>query len=205
MPLSEKKHISNPKRLGGAVLNGVIILGWLGLVAGGFGALIRYEAAPGPKTSAPAQLSHLSPNHRPSLILALHPKCPCSRATVGELEKILARAKSPFSITILAFKPKAEPDSWIQSSTLRALSKMGAEIVTDTDGARAEKLGLATSGQFLLYSVDGQLLFNGGITAGRGHSGDNVAEDALLNLLNGHPAPLASAPVFGCTISDRPQ
>ncbi|HEV2474807.1 MAG TPA: hypothetical protein VGS41_19170, partial [Chthonomonadales bacterium] len=55
--------------------------------------------------------------------------------------------------------------------------------------------------QTYLYSPDGQLLFSGGITSERGHTGDCDALDAVIAITRGaRPAHVAGAPVFGCTL-----
>ena len=180
----------------------VFVIGWLGLMVSGFVFLARYEGAPGRPANAPVHNDRFR-SDRFSLVMALHPKCPCSRATVGELEKISSRAPQKFSITVLAFKPRSEPETWIQSATVERVTKLGAVVRVDSDGLEAEKLGLTTSGQILLYSPDGTLIYNGGITSARGHSGDNLGEESVLNLVNKAPAAVSAAPVFGCPLSDR--
>jgi hypothetical protein len=51
-----------------------------------------------------------------------------------------------------------------------------------------------------LYAPTGKLLFSGGITASRGHEGDNVGRSAIVSfILNGH-APVNHTPVFGCSL-----
>jgi hypothetical protein len=179
----------------------LIATGWVGLLAAGFSGLLKYESAPGANSAgAPAQNAEFSDGKTFSLVMALHPHCPCSRASVGELEKIYSHAHDQIRITVLAFKPKDEPDSWIKSSTVRELGKMNARIVVDGDGAVAKELGLATSGQALLYNPEGKLLFNGGITSARAHSGDNLGEDSILQLVHGGESTVNSTPVFGCPI-----
>ena len=59
-----------------------------------------------------------------------------------------------------------------------------------------------TSGYVVVYSPSGELLFHGGITAGRGHAGDNSGEQAILSLLSTHEAPTRQTRVFGCALLD---
>ena len=69
---------------------------------------------------------------------------------------------------------------------------------------RARRYGAATSGYAVLYAPDGRLAFAGGITAGRGHEGDNAGEDAILDAINSGPAGGCPTrmPVFGCALFD---
>lgn len=180
----------------------LVVIAWVGLMAGGFAALSRYEVAPGQTGQAPVQSERFQ-GSQPSLVIALHPKCPCSRATLEELEKIYSRASQKFSISAFVFKPKGESESWTHTATVERVRKLGGAICVDNDGVEAEKLGLTTSGQILLYSMEGRLLYNGGITSARGHSGDNLGEQTVLDLLKDGQAAISSAPVFGCPLSDR--
>jgi len=57
----------------------------------------------------------------------------------------------------------------------------------------------------MLTDAAGKLLFSGGITASRGHVGDNAGLDALILLIRNTPAPstarpVITTPVFGCAI-----
>jgi hypothetical protein len=64
----------------------------------------------------------------------------------------------------------------------------------------ARQFHATTSGQTLLYSPAGSLMFSGGITAARGHEGDNVGESTIVALLTGKPTDVVRTPVFGCPI-----
>jgi hypothetical protein len=67
----------------------------------------------------------------------------------------------------------------------------------------AGRFGAETSGHTLLYGADGRLLFSGGITASRGHAGENAGESAIIALVN-HQTPLRSQTlVFGCSLTNH--
>jgi len=170
----------------------------------GFGRLIKYEGASAPLPPAAQHNSDFPATNQMALVMALHPHCPCSRASVGELLKIYSHAPGKFALTLLVYKPKDESDDWLKSRTVDSLARLNPRIVVDLDGAEAAKLGLATSGQILLYDRNGALRYNGGVTSSRGHSGDNNGETAVIALLNGQSSPtLLSAPVFGCSLSNK--
>jgi hypothetical protein len=61
-------------------------------------------------------------------------------------------------------------------------------VVRDDDGREARRFGVEASGETLLYDADGSLLFSGGITAARGHAGDNAGRTELVSLLNHEPS-----------------
>jgi hypothetical protein len=73
-----------------------------------------------------------------------------------------------------------------------------ARVHWDDGGKEAMRFGAATSGYVVLFNTGGSLLFRGGVTASRGHEGDNAGFDSLLvSLRSGVPA-RASSRVFGC-------
>jgi hypothetical protein len=180
------------------------IVAWLALIAGSYAWLLRYSFASG-KTSVaphtiPADLATPSQSARPQLLLALHPRCPCSRATMNELAKILSRVPNTSKVTVLMYKPPNEPDSWLEGALLDACRRMHCQVRPDPGGRLAASLGSFTSGGVVLYDADGKLRYQGGITSSRGHEGDNAGERAIIEILLGHRDSHKSMPVFGCPI-----
>jgi len=180
---------------------------WLGMITGGYSWLLRYSFVPGGTISAPralpSSLGWSLPLLRPQLVLALHPRCPCSRATVNELVKIRSRVRDASDVTVLMFKPANEPDSWMESAMLDDCVRIGCQIRPDPDGRLATSLGNLTSGGVVLYDVNGELRYQGGITGSRGHEGDNSGETAVIEILQGRRYSHPSMPVFGCPIQQE--
>jgi hypothetical protein len=52
----------------------------------------------------------------------------------------------------------------------------------------------------ILYDAAGRLRFSGGITAARGHAGDNLGRSAIVELLEGDSPTATATPVFGCSL-----
>ena len=50
--------------------------------------------------------------HTPVLLLFLHPHCPCSRATLGELARLLARVQAPLATFALFYRPADAEAGW---------------------------------------------------------------------------------------------
>ena len=65
---------------------------------------------------------------------------------------------------------------------------------------RGARFHVTTSGQTLLYSAAGELLFSGGITFARGHAGDNAGRTAIESYSAGDSPGYRQTPVFGCPI-----
>jgi len=179
---------------------------WLGLVAAGYSRLLKYSFRDGGATAAPRtlplSLAGGTPLERPQIFLALHPRCPCSRATMHELEKILTRAPNRADVTVLMFQPAAVSASWTEGALLDECRRLNCRIRPDPDGALASSLGSLTSGALVLYDASGHLRYRGGITSARGHEGDNPGASAVIEVLTGLRESLSSMPVFGCPISE---
>lgn len=143
---------------------------------------------------------------RPTLLFFIHPRCPCTRASVRELERTLtgaglSRALQP-KLIIVASLPANASGAWRNTDTLRRASALPrAETWWDVDGREAGRFGAQTSGTAMLYSQAGRLLFAGGVTVSRGHDGDNAGCDRLYALLTRQThARQEPTPVFGCSL-----
>ena len=177
------------------------------LLGGGVFALARYNATPGisatPDPLSPSSLG-ADATGKMSLVMFVHPKCPCSTASLEELSQLMATYRSRLSASVVMFRPEEQGDDWAHTSTcVSAHSIPGVEVISDTGALLAKKYGAKTSGQVFLYDGNGRLLFEGGITGSRGHVGDNDGLEAVTKLILGEMPPQASqvhAPVFGCAI-----
>lgn len=194
---------SRKKKAPGLVL-GVAL--WLLAVAGGGAWLYSrsFDAAPAgtPQTSWPAA-SRLRPASAGcTLVVALHPECPCSVATVDELAGIIARNPGRLEARLLfaqydGLAGRAEDsDLWKKAAALP-----GVTLVADRGSEEIHRFDARTSGESRLYDTKGRLRFKGGITLGRGHRGDNPGQSAVCALARNDSGELAvSTPVFGCAL-----
>jgi hypothetical protein len=184
---------------------------WIGASCGGLLALAAYANSSGPDQSAPAQWptgTGIGLSERGStLIMFAHPRCPCTRASLGELEKVVARFQGSVTPWVVFFKPAGAGENWDQTDLRESAAAMpGVHVVSDPDGVEARRFNAMTSGQTVLYNDRGELLFSGGITLARGHAGDNTGRSAVESCLGdtvlGDTAPVCrQSPVFGCPIA----
>lgn len=178
---------------------------WLLAVGVGLRSAWNYESTPGRPASAglmwPAQ-SHIRPApERATLVLIGHPQCPCTRASVGELARLMARCQGKVTAYVLFVKPSGTPARWEKTDLWRSAEAIpGVQVRLDEGGVEAHRFHAATSGQTLLFDRTAQLRFSGGITAARGHAGDNAGRDAIVSLLETGSTPLTKTPVFGCAL-----
>jgi hypothetical protein len=180
---------------------------WLGAAAFGLIGLMRYDNRSGPAADAPASWPTESAislaTDRPTLVMLAHPRCDCTRASLGELAELLARSPERPRAFVVFIKPRVVPSGWEQTELWAAAARIpDVTVVRDDSGVEAGRFGTVTSGQTLLYDTDGRLAFSGGITAARGKSGNSVGRTTLIDLLAERPGArsMTSSPVFGCSL-----
>jgi len=185
------------------------IAAWWLAVLGGMLWLWRYESRPGAANDPPAQWPSESAIHRegrPIVVMIAHPYCPCTRASVGELALLMASLSSRVDAVVLFSMPDGDVAGWAESDLWQSAAAIpGVSVVADRDGSEARRFRAATSGTVVAYDAEGDLLFAGGITGGRGHSGDNPGRARLTAALGGTGDALHESPVFGCAVEDAPE
>lgn len=178
---------------------------WLLLIGLGIGFLWNYESTPGLAAAAPARWpadSRISrATDRATLIMLAHPHCPCTRASIGELARLMTEAQGRVTAYVLFVKPQGFTTDWEKTDLWTSAAAIpGVQVVADDGGTEASRFHAATSGQTMLYDSQGQLLFSGGITSARGHAGDNAGRAAIVSLLTSNEAAQQKTPVFGCPL-----
>jgi len=180
---------------------------WLILIGCGFWTLAHYSFTPGsagqPRSAWPAA-SHLAHNSGGyTLVVLLHPECPCSAATLTELASILPESRGQLRTQVVFADYDEIPTRPEASALWRQASRLpGVSVSKDSDGTEIRNFAALTSGETRLYGPNGELLFQGGITAARGHVGDNPGQAAVADWVAGrHPAHAPkSLPAFGCAL-----
>lgn len=178
---------------------------WLGVLATGMSLLAWHENSPGSAGDSPSQwpLGSQIPHNEDgdTLVMFAHPRCPCTRASLGELERIVSRYPGDATAWVVYLKPSETDCAWSDTDQrATAASLRGVQVLDDLDGAEARRFHATTSGQTLLYDRDGKLQFSGGITSARGHAGDNAGRCAVETILSGSLPDRHTSPVFGCPL-----
>jgi hypothetical protein len=182
---------------------------WLVAIAAGTRALLSYENTPGRVGNVPKRWPAGSgieqATDRPTLVMLVHPQCPCTRASVAELAKIIAKIHGKVRAYVLVSKPRDRSVDWIDTAVWKAAKAIpDVSVLVDVDGEESRRFGGETSGQTIVFNSAGRLIFAGGITESRGHEGDNIGESAIVSLVGNQDATVPrSTSIFGCSFVDR--
>jgi hypothetical protein len=206
----EPNRIGNPISL--AIKCSLFCWGLI-LVAGTL-VLANYTSSPGSPLEAkphsttfdlwPSDSTIVAHAEQPTLLVFVHPKCPCSRASVRELMLALANPDLDVNIVSLFYCPKEEQAVWAHTDLWSSMEQIpNCTPRVDHDGNEAAKFGAMTSGHVMFFDTNGHRTFSGGITCGRGHEGNNPARQALTEILNGQKVRQIDFPVFGCSLISK--
>jgi hypothetical protein len=187
------------------LLAGAVAVCWLLLVGAGFTVLLDYGLTPGATGQPPAHWPDASVLVRnrdgPTLVMVVHPHCPCTRASLAELLSIVSAPQNKMKAYVLFVRPPGvapgweHTDLWRSAAAIRALTP-----VSDDLGREATRFGATTSGHTMLYDRNGMLRLSGGITAARGFYGDSGGKRAIVALLDDAQTPSSHTPVYGCPL-----
>jgi hypothetical protein len=178
---------------------------WIVVVGVGMARMWMYSYQPGAPGKSPVAwpaASHLHHSQAlPTIVMVLHPHCPCSRASIGELARLMTQLTGRLQADVVFVQPPEAGSSWAQTDLWRSVSLIrGATRLLD-DGTEARLFGAATSGQTIVYDRDGRLRFSGGITQSRGSFGDSLGASAVLAIVAASRSPHEpTAPVYGCPL-----
>jgi hypothetical protein len=187
------------------IAKALLLTFWLAAMSSALYFLLDYEKTPGRALAPPLLWPPDSDIQRRrdgfTLVMAVHPQCPCTRATIAELSRLMAHAQGRLSTFVLFLKPEAQSSEWVETDLWSNASLIpGVEVRVDHAGVEAARFRALTSGATALYDRNGELVFYGGITSGRGHEGDNAGRSSIENLINGGTATETQTAVFGCPL-----
>jgi hypothetical protein len=180
---------------------------WVVLVGAGIRVAVAYETTRGARGDAPERWpadSGLSlAAGRYTLVMFVHPRCPCSRASLAGLDVVMKAQGERASAVVAFMHPGGEPADWGDTDTWDQAGRIpGTTRFADVDGREATRFGARTSGHTVLYDPTGHLVFSGGLTDSRGHAGDSVGRQTLLGLLTDGTLARPTTAVFGCPLED---
>lgn len=183
----------------------IVICAWLVVVVAGLKIVWNYENTPGAPAQPPATWPTASTiprsTDRWTLVVLAHPHCPCTRASIQQLNEIMAHTSGRLRAYVLFLNPRDTDDDWSQTDLWDSASVIpGVTVLRDKQGKEALNFGAVTSGQTALYDSGGRLKFSGGITGARGHAGANAGSVAVISLVNSGQTNATHTAVFGCPL-----
>lgn len=175
---------------------------WISGASVGWVASWLHASAAGPAAAAPprwpAATRLAAPGARPVLLLFVHPLCPCTRASLDNLDRLLPFVHDRMDVEVIVAPIGDAP----RAVLAEAAARPGVAGFLDEGGSERRRFGVETSGQALVYDQRGLLRFAGGITDARGHAGDSAGVDTIRALARGG-GPGGDAPVYGCALDRR--
>ena len=174
---------------------------WAASAVAGFAALARSDSRPG-SPGRPVPSWPGSSRHTP--VAAVNLDGPCIGATGEEMERLLARNEGRlgfvFPMIPDASAARGEPLSrW----SIDLAATLHVRPFSDVGGVESSRFEAMSSGHAALYDAEGRLRFRGGLTAARGHFGDNPVRASVEAIVRGRVAARNETPVFGCPILDQ--
>lgn len=178
---------------------------WSCVVISCLGYLVWYSNAPGTIGTPPKQWpvnSAIQPSQTlPTLMMFIHPRCPCTEASLEELARVMAHCNGLAHVYAVFVRPPGTSNGWEKAKNWRLAAAIpGVHLFVDHDSVEARRFGATTSGHVELYDGDGKLRFSGGITGARSHAGDNAGADAVRSWLRRGTADREETFVFGCPL-----
>ena len=184
-------------------------LAWLAAVAGGFALATRYEQRPAEAHAVtsrwPAGTRCEAPSGKPMLVMFVHPKCPCTRASLGEIRNLQRECGDRLDVQFVFLQPQDAPWKSEETEHWQTVGEMGLGRIVDTDGAEHRRFGATTSGEVFLFAAGGTLEFHGGVTVARGHAGESPGRLAIESIIKNPGVSLKQTPAFGCPLDNKCQ
>lgn len=207
---SNAKHALPPLGIGMRKFVAIAVALWIAAVSLGFVYLLRYE---GVAEQSALQVAAAGPSEFPendlltqnragkTLVMFAHPHCPCTHASLGELQLILSACPELKPVQIVFPLPAGANDSWQNGVIVQQAHELdGVEVKWDVDESLTKIFAAQNSGHVLLFDAHGKRLFSGGITALRGHPGWNSGRAAIVAIAQNNRGVRESTPIFGCPL-----
>src|SRR5262249_48877716 len=110
-----------------------LLAAWGFAAAGGVLLMAADAVDPGdpgaPPARWPAGAAGPLDGRRPRLLIFLHPRCPCSRASLGELAALLDRCGDRVAARAVVFRPRYGREGWFPPDLRTALGEIsGLEV-----------------------------------------------------------------------------
>ena len=126
----------------------VLITLWGVGIAGGFWLATENDIRPTAAGAAPTNWPSDSQIRRSdagwTILMFVHPRCPCSRASLAELSRIAEECSERVTVHLAFIHPDGTPADWAHTSLWEAAARMpGIQVTFDKSGHEASRFGAA--------------------------------------------------------------
>lgn len=167
-------------------------MGWALGVGGSLAVAMRYETTAGAAGSPQRLVSHGR-----EVVMVVHPECPCTGASVRALRKLLESASVPVKARLRIVAYGSSRGDIAKEKYAMALPNAEAAWISAEEAKT--KYGALTSGHVVAF-LNGNPVFHGGLTSGRGVESVSESQLRLRDFLAGKAVD-AVRPVFGCALN----
>ena len=119
--------------------------------------MLTYANTPGKagstSTSWPESSQLSRNNERPTLIMFMHPHCPCSRASIDELALLMAHCQGRVDAHVLFIQHAAMAPDWVVTDTWREAALIPSVTVDRARGSGARHVSLASKPPATQYPI----------------------------------------------------
>ena len=135
---------------------------WLIAATAGLLLVADYDSKPGPSARPPQHWPSgvsLTPHRsKATVLMFLHPRCPCSRASLFELARLAHDERDTLEMQVVFAQPEEVAVDWSQSDLWEsAVANRDFRVIIDQGGTLAREFRVQTSGQALVYDRAGVL------------------------------------------------
>src|SRR5437660_1585858 len=119
MPIGGSGHPSKPAARRNLFFAVGLVAIWIPVVLVGMVLLWNYSTHAGaegnPPTNWPTGAGFSRATDSMTLVMVVHPHCPCSRASIGELSQLMAHARRRLQAWVVFVRSAAYGDDWVKS------------------------------------------------------------------------------------------
>lgn len=110
----------------------MVVVAWSVLVLAGFFGMAAYSYSAGADRPTMSQMNPLSTRQKWTLIVGIHPQCPCTRATAHELEQLMQKLHGRLACRAFVYYPDGLKNEWMASPLVEQLRRTtGIEVRSD--------------------------------------------------------------------------
>ena len=123
------------------------VAAWLAAIGVGYGRLLQYAATAGPGVDLPRASRPAATSGRWRLVMFVHPRCPCTRASLGELGRLAARVGDRTDLEVVLVAPDGQRSA-VDPGLARLIGALpGVRVRHDNRAEEARRLQASTSGR----------------------------------------------------------